>query len=149
MKTERFGDAYYADGAPHPAWHGADDALARRIKPFLDALDLEARHDVEQTVRVSCTGLHARLRALTQFDRGDATGMSVRVVVSDRIPPNVLHRLAALPDAMLWALLNRPQITATRQGIDLIRNALVRTRAHHVHEYQDFERLLDSSGQAL
>jgi hypothetical protein len=33
--------------------------------------------------------------------------------------------------------------------VECIRNALVRTRAHHVHEYQDFERLLDSSGQAL
>lgn len=120
----RFGEEYYADDSARPGWHDDNARLSRRLTPLLRALDIDAERRVGQAVTSWRASLHHRLRGATQLGRTESGGMRVIIEVTDRVPPPVLQRLNALPDPLLWVLVHRAEIAATRAGIEtLIREA--------------------------
>lgn len=116
----RFGDGYFADTATQPSWIKDADAFDRRLRPLMKLLGVDARHRVEQTVKIWRPGVHHRLRSVTQLGKGDGTGLRVVVETSDKVPPPVLARLAKVPDALLWVLLHRSLLARSRQGLELV-----------------------------
>lgn len=112
----QFGEAYYGGGASQLEWHWAEQFLENRLKPILDTLDIDARGRVEQTVRFWRRTVHRHLRDSTQLGKGAEAGMNITVTVSDKVPPPVVQILQALPEGLLWLLLNRGLIGATHRG---------------------------------